>query len=69
MSFFFLYKPHCFFDLGLGAHRDSSNKYKALIQKPLAETKLPKITEDKVEAVFEEALNEDDEIMPMFLMM
>lgn len=65
MSLFFLYKPHCFFDLGLGTWR--GDKGKGLTKESLPETRLPEITEDEVEEVWEAA--EEEELMVAFFML
>ena len=71
MSLLFLYKPHCFFDLGLVLPRDSSNKHRGLTKEPMPEPKLPVITKDAVSQVFNAAMEAEaeEELMITFLML
>lgn len=68
MSLFFLYKPHCFFDLGLGTWKGDRNR-KALTKEPMPETELPVITKDRVSKKDWDIKEQDEEEEMVMLLM
>lgn len=69
MSFLYLYKPHCFFDLGLAVSNEAALKKLKGEFSPVPETVLPVITKGREPLASSRTagVNEDDDIEILLL--